>query len=154
MQFSMNLQLYKMIHCMYSTMDSQFNCPPFQIVFTNTTSDLYGMVGWGWWSGGLNNMSSIHTFYGAQLSPIVAPNVTKVAKSQYHQTAVWQFTATSSFINSQHGPLQTTGHSWMSDTACKPAPVKADQTAYGIDTHMDYQCIDVAIEWWQNNYGF
>ena len=47
-QFSTNLQLYKSIHCMYSTMDNQLNCLPFQIV-TNTTSALYEVVGWGLW---------------------------------------------------------------------------------------------------------
>ena len=39
------------------------------------------------WSGGLNNVSCIYTPYRPQLSLIVAPNVTKGAKSLHNTTS-------------------------------------------------------------------
>ena len=39
-----------------------------------------------------------------------------------------------SFINTQQSPLQAFRHSWMSDMAGKPAPVKAYCAVFGNDT--------------------
>ena len=51
MCFSKNLQLFKVIHCIYCTLDSLLNFPPCQIFFTsvaNTTSTPTGWDGEGW----------------------------------------------------------------------------------------------------------
>ena len=153
MQFSTNLQLCKIIHCMYSTMDSQLNFPPFQIVFSPIPQVIYmgRLVGGGGEprSGGLNDASCVYTSHGPQLSPNVAPNVTKVAKSLDNITS-------QPCVDLQPRPASLTvsrvlyrqpGQSLTSDTAHKPAPGKADRTVLGIDAHMNCQCIDVAIEW-------
>ena len=43
--FSVNLQLFKVIHCVCCTLDSQLNCPPFQIVYVVIHSQLSACQG-------------------------------------------------------------------------------------------------------------
>ena len=127
MQFSTNLQLYKIFHCSYvyySTMDGQLNCLPFQIVFHQyhkrsiQVGSLWLVEGGGEpWSGRLNNMSNVYNSSGPQLSPIVAPNVKKVAKSLDNITSYPCGNLQSSTISRAH--YRQLDHSWMSETACK-----------------------------------
>ena len=51
--FSTNLQLFKVIHCIYCTLDSQLDFPPFQIVFTGVANTTSTPIGWegGQWAG-------------------------------------------------------------------------------------------------------
>ena len=59
-------------------------------------------------SGGLNNVTRIYTSNGSQLNAPKTMYVAKLLNNITSKLAMWQFTATSSFISSQQSPLQTT----------------------------------------------
>ena len=44
--FSTNLQLFKVMHCIYCTLDSQLGFPPYQIVFTGVANTSSTPIAW------------------------------------------------------------------------------------------------------------
>ena len=154
MQFSAVVQLLKVFQFMNSSMNSQLNWLPFQIVFINTTSAHIGVVGWGWW-GATGVEEKKHVW---KLDIQVKSNKVLLCL-KYHKKQPNQWITTTAnhlvicdpVIACSEPPQPFQGHpntivhlTWLRKHAVPP---KADLFTFGSVSVVVSQLIDKPIDW-------